>query len=128
MAGEKIFEEKVKRYLESKGIYRLGTPKNKMSVTPVGYYEKRFANAYTGAGLPDMHIVVKGISVEAELKQATGRPSDLQVIKIQRIIESGGIAFILYPKDFELFKDLINEIIRENYDCKAAERSSRFGK
>ena len=53
MAGEKIFEEKVKRYLESKGIYRLGTPKNKMSVTPVGYYEKRFANAYTGAGLPD---------------------------------------------------------------------------
>ena len=86
MAGEKIFEEKVKRYLESKGIYRLGTPKNKMSVTPVGYYEKRFANAYTGAGLPDMHIVIKGISVEAELKQATGRPSDLQVIKIQRII------------------------------------------
>ena len=119
MAGEKIFEEKVKRYLESKGIYRLGTPKNKMSVTPVGYYEKRFANAYTEAGLPDMHIVIKGISIEAELKQATGRPSDLQLIKIQRIIESGSIAFILYPKDFELFKDLINEIIRENYDCKA---------
>ena len=129
MAAEKNFENRLKEWLKSEGIYPLGIEKQKITVTPCGYYEKRWGGGqFTKSGLPDMHIVIKGISIEAELKQATGRPSDLQVIKIQRIIESGGIAFILYPKDFELFKDLINEIIRENYDCKAVERSGRFGK
>ena len=75
MAAEKSFEEKLKRWLESEGIYRLGTPTQKMLAAPCGYWEKRFGSTYSGAGWPDMHIVVRGISIEAELKAPNGKPS-----------------------------------------------------
>ena len=38
MPAEKLFENKIKRYLISKGIYPLGTPKDKMPLKPTGYY------------------------------------------------------------------------------------------
>ena len=38
MPAEKLFENKVKKYLVSKGIYPLGTPRDKMSLKPTGYY------------------------------------------------------------------------------------------
>ena len=37
MAQEKQFENKVKRYLESIGVYSFGTPKQDI-VAPCGYY------------------------------------------------------------------------------------------
>ena len=128
MAAEKKFEEQIKKYLKDNGIYRLGTPKQDMKNKNIGYYEKRFANAYTGSGLPDLHIVIKGISIEVEIKAENGRASELQKIKLKQIVESNSIGFVLYPKDFELFKELIQEIIVEQYDCRAFERSDRFGK
>ena len=79
MAAEKAFEEKLKDWLESEGIYALGTERQKMTTEPCGYWEKRWGGGkYTKAGMPDMHIVVNGISVEAELKAPNGRPSPLQ--------------------------------------------------
>lgn len=38
MAQEKLFENRVKRWLESQGIYPFGFPKQKMKATPCGYY------------------------------------------------------------------------------------------
>lgn len=35
MAGEKNFENRLKRWLESEGIYPLGHPKDQMPVTPL---------------------------------------------------------------------------------------------
>lgn len=125
MAKEKNFENRVKRYLESVGVYALGTPKQKMTVKPKGYYEKRWGSAMTTAGLPDLHIVVKGKSIEIELKAPKGKPSILQKRMIDQIVASGSIGAILYefkkdiPKDndfkayidFELFKVLIDASI-----------------
>lgn len=108
---EKQFEEDIKDYLKSKGIYPLGTPKQKMKVPMIGYYEKRWGNAYSGGGLPDMHVVIHGLSVELEIKAARGRPSELQKFKMVQILESGGIGFFLYPKNFEKFKELVEELI-----------------
>ena len=54
-----------------------------------------------------MHIVVNGVSVEAELKGPGGRPSELQVQKINQIDASGCIGLVLYPKHFENFKRMI---------------------
>ena len=108
MAAEKSFEEKLKVWLESEGIYALGTPKQDMSVEPCGYWEKRWGGGkYTKAGLPDMHIVVNGISIEAELKAPNGRPSELQKQKLNQIDDSGCIAVVVFPKDFENFKKLV---------------------
>lgn len=113
MAQEKAFEEKLKRWLESEGIYALGTEKQKMTVEPCGYWEKRWGGGkYTKAGLPDMHIVVNGVSIEVELKAPNGRPSELQKQKLNQIDNAGCIAVVLYPKDFENFKMLVKVIKR----------------
>jgi hypothetical protein len=38
MAAEKSFEEKLKKWLETEGIYALGTPKQEMMFPSCGYY------------------------------------------------------------------------------------------
>jgi hypothetical protein len=115
VAAEKQFEQKLKKWLESEGIYPLGTPRNKMTVEPCGYWLKRWGGGkFTQNGLPDMQIVVKGISIESELKAPNGRPSELQKFMINQINESGGIGMILYPKDFETFKELVLKLKRSN--------------
>ena len=112
MGLEKAFENRVKRFLESKGIYPLGTPRQKMKVKPIGYWEKRFGGGtFTKSGLPDMHIVVKGQSIDVELKAPKGKPSELQIFTIEQINECGGCAMVLYPKDFGNFKNLIERLI-----------------
>lgn len=110
MAGEKAFENKIKKYLTSKGIYPLGTPQDKMSVEPTGYFEKRWGGGtYTKSGLPDLHIVVNGYNIDVEVKAPTGKPSELQLFMIDQINHSGSIALLLYPKDFEKFKKIIEK-------------------
>ena len=66
MAGEKNFENRLKKWLESEGIYPLGEPVDRMSAPPCGFYEKRWGGSrYVKSGLPDMRITVKGIALEA---------------------------------------------------------------
>lgn len=111
MAAEKSFEEKLKRWLESEGIYALGTPKQDIITPQCGYWEKRWGGSkFTKSGMPDMHIVVRGISVEVELKAPSGKPSELQIQKINQIDDSDCIGLVLYPKDFDKFRKLIRHL------------------
>ena len=103
------------------GVYALGTPIQKMEVPPVGYYEKRWGNKMTSSGLPDLHIVIKGNSLEFELKAPKGKASELQKHMIEQIIDSGCRGAILYehmkdiPDDgfpyytnYAVFKEVVN--------------------
>lgn len=111
LAAEKSFEEKLKRWLESEGIYPLGTAQQDMVAPLCGFWIKRWGGGkYTKAGLPDMQIVVNGISIEVELKAPNGRPSELQIQKLNQIDDSGAIAVVLYPKDFEKFQRLVRYV------------------
>lgn len=111
MAQEKSFEDKLKAWLESEGIYPLGTAEQDICTHPCGYWEKRWGGGkYIKSGMPDMHIVVNGVSIEAELKAPRGKPSDLQIQKLNQIDDAGCIALVLYPKDFENFKRLVRFI------------------
>jgi hypothetical protein len=110
VAAEKNFEVKVKKWLESIGVYPLGTAKQKMKVTPCGYYEKRWGGGYSKSGLPDMHIVVNAINIDVELKAPTGRPSEIQKHNITQINDSGCIGVILYPDRFDDFKTLVEGV------------------
>lgn len=112
MAAEKNFENRVKKWLQGLGIYPLGTVKDKMPVPPIGYYEKRWGGGYSKKGLPDMHIVANGISLDVELKAADGKPTDLQKRNIKQINNSGSIAMILYPEGFEQFKNIMEGVIQ----------------
>lgn len=116
MADEKNFENKFKRWLESQGIYRLGTPQQNMKVKPCGYYEKRHGSMYTGSGLPDMHIVINGVSLEVELKAHNGRLSEHQRQKINQIRQAGCMALVAKPSDFDALKNHI-ERMKECQKC-----------
>ena len=113
MTPEKAFETKVKRWLTGAGIYALGTPKEKMTVPPKGYFEKRWGGGYSQSGLPDLHLVVNGISLDIELKSDKGRPSALQCFMIHQINECGSIALLLYPDGFQNFQEIIKGVL----DC-----------
>ena len=117
MGAEKQFEERVKRYLKSIGIYPLGTAPDKMIAPPIGYYEKRWGGGtFTKTGLPDLHIVVNGMSVDVELKAETGRISDLQKFVIKQIRNAGGFAFVLYPSGYSNFVQFITDLRYEIYN------------
>ena len=116
MGKEKSFVNKIQEYLKDNGIYPLGFEKQKMIIDPIGYYEKRFANRNTGRGLPDMHVVIYGFSLEVEIKAENGTPSDLQLKICDQIRESSSFAVILFPSGFGDFKNIINIIkINKSY-------------
>lgn len=110
MGPEKTFENKVKDFLIKNGIYPLGIERNKMTITPIGYYEKRFANRNTKKGLPDMHVSILGKTLEIELKSDNGKPSELQLHMCYQIIASGAKCCILYPSGFKEFKSIIKNM------------------
>lgn len=95
MAQEKNFERKIRRFLESNGCYVV----------------KQFGCAFSKAGVPDLLCCINGHFVGVEIKAANGRPSALQELNIKKIIDAHGHALILYPKDFELFKQTVMELL-----------------
>lgn len=97
MAEEKNFENKVKKWLKSKGIY----------------YFKYFGNAFSTAGILDLTLCVNGRFVGVELKAEKGKTSPLQDYNIKEIQRCGGIAIVLRPSGFETFKEIIEELLND---------------
>jgi hypothetical protein len=95
MTSEKSFENKVKTFLGEQGCWF------------VKYWG---GGAFTKAGIPDLLICCNGYFIGAELKAEHGRPSALQIWNINEINKSGGFGMILYPDDFERFKDFIRAL------------------
>lgn len=92
MADEKNFENKVKKFLKEQGCW----------------FIKYWAGGeFTKAGIPDLLICCNGHFLGVELKGPKGKPSELQLWNIDQIKKAGGLALVLYPKDFNAFKRLI---------------------
>jgi hypothetical protein len=114
MGSEKQFETKVKKWLESEGIYSAGTPEQKITVPQVGWYLKTWGGGYQKSGIPDLLLCVNGIFISAELKGDSGKPSELQLKNTVSINASGGVGLVLYPKGFEQFKYIVKGVIQCN--------------
>lgn len=100
MAAEKNYENRIKKYLESKGAW----------------FVKFFANAYTSSGIPDILCCINGRFVGIEVKQETGKPSLLQKVHLKRIGEAGGIGILAYPSGYQKLKELIDNLSEDkNY-------------
>ena len=97
MAEEKNFENKVKKWLKSKGIYHF----------------KYFGNAFSTAGILDLTLCVNGRFVGVELKAEKGKTSPLQDYNIAEIERCGGIAIVLRPSGFDKFKETIEELLND---------------
>lgn len=95
MAEEKNFETKVKNFLKSEGAW---------------FIKYWGGAAFTKSGIPDLLVCLNGLFMGVELKATHGKPSELQLHTLKQIDEAGGIALLLYPKDFRMFKDLVYTI------------------
>lgn len=109
MAAEKSFENKIKKYLESRGCWLV----------------KYFANRMTKSGVPDILACVNGRFVGIEVKATNGHPSELQIWNRDKIREAGGFAIIIYPDQFEDFKVLI-DLMESNMITDACELQFEF--
>lgn len=99
MGSEKKFENQVKEYLKSKNIW----------------FIKYWGGAtFTKSGIPDILACINGLFVGIELKATNGVLSELQKYQISKIRESNGIAFALYPQNFDKFKKLVEEMLKCN--------------
>ena len=110
LGSEKNFETQVKKWLHNQGIYAAGTAKDKMEISPVGWFFKVWGGGFQKSGIPDLLICVNGFFIACELKADNGKPSELQEKNIQMINQGNGIGIILYPKGFEEFKEIIKGV------------------
>lgn len=114
MAEEKLFENRIKKYFHTVGIYPAGYPEDRMTVPPVGWYTKIWGGGFQKSGIPDVICCVNGIFVAVEIKASHGRPSKLQKLNVSRLNHAGGLAVFLYPDGFEEFKKLLEGVIQCN--------------
>ena len=95
IAQEKNFENKIKKYLDTKGCWHV----------------KFFANRFTKSGVPDILACINGYFIGIEVKAQNGKPSELQLWNREKIREAGGICIVLYPNQFDEFKELVKELL-----------------
>jgi Holliday junction resolvase len=72
-----------------------------------GWQVKFHANSFTKSGIPDCLCCVEGRFVAVEVKATKGKPSPLQIHQLKQIDKAGGYAILLYPDNYDLFKDFI---------------------
>ena len=89
------FQEQVIKYLKS---------------LPNCWYVKIWGGGFMKSGIPDILGVINGRFIALELKAPNGRPSELQKRNIRLINKCGGYGVILYPKDFEEFKEGVKKL------------------
>ena len=93
MGAEKTFENKIKKYLKDNDIF----------------YVKFFANGYTVSGVPDILACVDGKFWGIEVKAENGKVSALQFEKINQIADANGVAVVVFPSGFDVFKKMLTE-------------------
>ncbi len=72
--------------------------------------------AYTKSGIPDLLACCNGRFLGIEVKAPHGKPSELQLYNLKKIDEAGGFGILLYPKDFDLFKKFVDNLIQGNVE------------
>lgn len=100
MAQEKQFENKIKRYLKECGCYSV----------------KYFGCSYSESGTPDILACINGYFLAIEVKAQTGKPSELQLIKINDIRKAGGFAYVVYPSGWKRLKDIIDGLLIDKFN------------
>lgn len=85
MAEEKLFENKVKKWLDANNIWHF----------------KVWGGLFQKAGIPDIIGCCNGRFIALEVKASNGKPSKLQLWVIEQIKKSGGYARTVYPCDYD---------------------------
>ena len=97
---EKQFENKVKAFLKDQGCWFL----------------KTWSNGVQREGIPDLLICCNGYFLAVELKAPRGTVKPLQKHEIRKIRDAEGLAFPLYPDQFEAFTRIIKWLKTDRCD------------
>ena len=95
MGSEKIYENKIRKYLEERDAWIL----------------KTWSNGIQRQGVPDLLVCINGKFLGIEVKADDGKPSQLQLHNISQIRKAGGIGIVLYPNKFKHFQELVTMMI-----------------
>lgn len=95
MTAETRFKTQVMRYLNQIGTYTV----------------KQHGNMFTKKGVPDLLVCLNGSFLALELKAENGKPSELQLYQIQQINKAGGVALLIYPKEFDKLKLICEQLM-----------------
>lgn len=98
--SEKSYENKIKRYLKERGCYRV----------------KYHGNYYSENGTPDILACVNGYFIAIEVKAQDGKPTELQLAKIDAIRKAGGFAYVVYPSGWNRLKDVIDGLLIDTFN------------
>lgn len=100
MSAEKIFENKIKRYLKDRNCYCV----------------KYHGNYFSENGTPDILACVNGYFLAIEVKAQNGKASELQLVKVNDIRKARGFAFVAYPSGWEKLKDIIDGLLIDKFN------------
>lgn len=97
---EGLFTNKVTTYLKS--------------LDKCWFYKVFGGGMFQRSGIPDIIGVREGKFFALELKADNGRPSALQIYNLEKINQAGGYGVLLYPSQFEKFKEDFNNVCKKS--------------
>lgn len=84
----------------------------KILATMDAYYAMPMGSGFGNSGVPDFLVCYKGAFIGIEAKANGGKPTALQLSNLDRIIESGGAAFVIDESNVDGLKLYIEELIK----------------
>lgn len=102
MTPEAKVKAAVKKVLDQHGVYHF---------SPV-------TSGYGRSGIPDIIGCCYGRFIAIECKAGTGKTTALQAREIERIINSNGVAVVVWEQDIPALAVLVAAIIKEEKDGK----------
>lgn len=91
LKSEQEISKEIQNYLQENKIFQI-----------------RMNGLGSSSGMPDRIFLYKGILVGIEIKNSIGKPSKLQLKKLEQINKSGGLGLIV--RDLEEVKTIIDNI------------------
>ncbi len=80
------------------------------------YYFFPIAGPYARGGVPDIVACIRGKFVGIECKSARGKPTTLQRLELDSILQAGGVALVINPQSMELGLGILTELAKRERD------------
>lgn len=71
------------------------------------YYVMPVTGGYGNQGAPDFLVCHNGFFFGIECKAGKNKPTELQMLNIRKIIDAGGVAWVIYEDDVKFLPSLL---------------------
>jgi len=74
------------------------------------YYFYPSTGGYGASGVPDIVVCYNGRFIGVECKAGTNKPTQLQLMNLEKIKDCGGVAMVINESNTDKLEELLNEI------------------